>query len=520
MDARPKLFSSFSLTSSAPTSAQKDNDSVQKMLQRMAGNVAGAKQAMSVKPPQVGVFQQAVVQPGLAFPGTEQKSLFDAEFEALAERARSVSSIQQIQDVSREILTKFQMLKPEQLAELIQRMDTVIGHFPGDFLTTLGALLAGKLKELSSTQMASLMASFLAWPPESRQRFSDASRDFISASSLDIPSRLMELAPNELNCCLAAFVALGGAEHRFFTAVGRSAHARHKIFGPSQLASLLTILAEMRVVHNELFNAAGQALSTRVKEMRPVDILRAMRAFARCNARCDVLCQAIGDDVVRRFAEKGTNTGLRVEDLCEISWCLCALQAAHHDLFQLLFKQLEDVPKVSTDALCQLYEIHLSLDLEHKDSYSKYRLPSDTVISLLEHYKDNRKEARRCADKLRADVVTALKGLVDGTVTSNHRTSIGLLVDVAALKKRNALDGFVHIDIDSAISLIRPVDQDELSPAALIPDGSVALRRRLLQKQGLKVVSVRDGEWKTLEESKEKRRLLRSLLAPLGDVLE
>ena len=37
----------------------------------------------------------------------------------------------------------------------------------------------------------------------------------------------MELAPHELNCCLAGVVSLGCSDHKFFVSVGKSAQARY-----------------------------------------------------------------------------------------------------------------------------------------------------------------------------------------------------------------------------------------------------------------------------------------------------
>merc|ERR1719254_367172 len=112
------------------------------------------------------------------------------------------------------------------------------------------------------------MSSFLAWPAEARERFAEFSQEFATAASTEMPSRLMEFAPHELNCCLAAFMSLGVVDHKVFTEVGRSALARHKKFSPAQLATLLTILSEMRLVRLELFNAAARVICDRVRELR------------------------------------------------------------------------------------------------------------------------------------------------------------------------------------------------------------------------------------------------------------
>merc|ERR1712176_943998 len=100
------------------------------------------------------------------------------------------------------------------------------------------------------------------------------------------------------------------------------------------------------------------------------------------------------------------------------------------------------------------------------------------AAALLEIFKTNRKDARRCSERLRSDVASVLKSLVEGTVHTNHRTSIGLLTDVAALRKQSSTDGYIHIDIDSQLSTVRPIDQEDSAQTILAADGSVASRRR------------------------------------------
>merc|ERR1719333_570717 len=185
-----------------------------------------------------------------------------------------------------------------------------------------------------------------------------------------------------------------------------------------------------------------------------------------------------------------------------------------------MFQFLEKTPTIASDALLQLYECHLALESEYTEQYKRYQMDPDLADVLQDHYKENRKDERRCSEKQRNDVASALKSLVDGSVHVNHRTSSGLLVDVAALRKRSSTDGFIHVDLDSAVTVVRSLDQDEASPTNIIIEGPVALRRRILAKHGLRLVTVRESEWRELDDSKDKRRHLRSLLSSLGDVLE
>merc|ERR1712050_220219 len=111
------------------------------------------------------------------------------------------------------------------------------------------------------------------------------------------------------------------------------------------------------------------------------------------------------------------------------------------------------------------------LDADHKQAYSAYRADSDEVDALLDNYREFRKDERRCSERHRSDAASALKSLVDGSVHVNHRTSPGLLVDVVALRKRSSSDGFIHVDLDSNVTVIRSLDQDEPAQAALITEG-------------------------------------------------
>lgn len=525
-----------------PPKAQKDNDSVQKMMERLQGNVQQDKQARkdgedAPAPVQVrmqmrstrGGPQASLAQMleggGAALPfGNENfRTRADVEFEALLGRMPAAQSTEDVETLGREILIRFNSFSPQQITELLQKIDSSAGLQNGDFQAELSRVLIPRLKEFNSAQFTTLTSTFASWSNDARGnkkkgRFSEFSKAFFLAASAEMTSRLMEYAPHEINCCLAAFVSVGFSEHKFFASVGRAALARHSSFAPVQLTALLAILSEMRLVHVDLFNASAQFLSTRAKELRPVDVIRVLRSFSKCGVHNHGMCRAIGDEVVLRVRMKSST--FKVEDLCEISWAFCVLSYYHEDMFRTTFKELEKSPMISTDALIQVYECHLTLDCEHRSEYSRYRMDNDLAHALQDHYREHRKDERRCSERQRNDVASVLKSLVDGSVHVNHRTSTGLLVDVAALRKRSSTDGFIHVDLDSAVTVVRSLDQEEASPSSIIIEGPVALRRRILAKHGLRLVTVRESEWRDLDDSKDKRRHLRSLLSSLGDVLE
>jgi hypothetical protein len=519
---------------------QKDDESVAKMLERLQGNVEQTKHAvelnqeqMKARAAQMRASGQALgawsPEVGLNAFREDLRTRADFEFEALTSRMQSATEPADMDNIAREVLIRFASFNPQQVVELLQKLDGASGlqhHQGGDFLAEMSRLVVPRLKEFNSSQFTSLTSTFASWSSEARAdskrrggRFVEFSKAFFNAAAQEMSVRLMTFAPHELNCCLAAFVSVGFSDHKFFASVSRAALARHSSFAPVQLTALLAILSEMRLVHGDLFNAAAGFLTTRAKELRPVDIIRVLRSFSKCNVQHQGLCKAVSDEVISRTRDPKTAGSFKAEDLCEISWALMVLNHYHEGIFRTMFQYLEKTPTIAADALLQLYECHLALEAEYSDQYKRYQIDPDLVDTLEDHYKDYRKDERRCSEKQRNDVASALKSLVDGSVHVNHRTSSGLLVDVAALRKRSSTDGFVHVDLDSNVTTVRALDQED--PAqALVTEGAVALRRRIIQKAGLRLVTVRESDWRDLDDSKDKRRYLRSLLSALGDVLE
>merc|ERR1712187_954313 len=130
--------------------------------------------------------------------------------------------------------------------------------------------------------------------------------------------------------------------------------------------------------------AAGQAAANRIRELRAGGTMRLLRAFAKCNQSHDVLCQAVGDHVTSRWKAKGAKSGYKCEDLCELAWIFIVLNFYHEDLFKLTLKQVQDVPELGNDALCQLYEVHLALEMEQKEAYTTYKIEADKGLALLQ----------------------------------------------------------------------------------------------------------------------------------------
>jgi len=511
----------------------KDNDAVKKMMFQMQGNAQATKDvggkvaataaqvaAQAAAQAAAAAFSQAHPshQPGIANAFEQRGAADNSIVEALEQRAQAARSSEECEGVAKEVLQQIPVLPPDQVFEMLRMTEVVVKRLRGDMLKELSNVLGQRLKASTSSQFSLLISTFLLWSTEAREKLSDKCSELVNVVTSEMTERLMELAPAEVNSCLISLMALGHTDHKFLSAVCRACVARHNSFGPGELGKLLMILAELRLVHVDLFQASGQSASHRARELRAGETMRLMRAFAKCNQPHSILAQAIGDHVASRWKAKGIKSGFKCEELVELSWCFCVMQSYHEELFRLMFKQLQETPKVSNEALCQLYEVHLTLDSEHKEAYQPYRIADSAVQLLMDHYTKQRKDkdASKAASRQRDSVASSLKSLTEAHVQTNHRTGTGMLVDVAALRKRTSTDGFVHVEIDTASTLFRPIDQEDVKESQFVVEGPVALRRRILQKNGLKLITVREAEWKQLDESKERRRHLRTQLSSLG----
>jgi len=273
--------------------AQKDNDSVQKMLMRLQGNVQQTKQAVDQNSQALSMARtQSALADGSALVFRNDGRSADPEWNTLLQRVQVAQKPDEIEDLGRDVIFKLPSLSAEQAVELLQKLEGMAEIQNGDFLDEVMRALIPRLKEFTSTQFTSVMCTFTAWSmadvgdkKRHAARFAEVSKSLFTAAASEMSLRLMEFAAHEINCCLAAFVSVGFLEFKLFASVGRAALARHGSFGPTQLTALLTLLSEMRLVHLDLFHAAGHFLATHTKELRPVDVTQVLRAFAKCNVR-------------------------------------------------------------------------------------------------------------------------------------------------------------------------------------------------------------------------------------------
>eukprot|EP00913_Durusdinium_trenchii_P035837 g33535.t1 len=154
---------------------KKDADSVQKMLERLQGNVSETKQSVQLQA-QMGTRPGP---PKAAFPGAmpeagdDPRTQADFQFEALLSRAQMANDQLSLDHVAREILIRFPSFTSQQNIDLMQKMETAPAlrdHQNGDFLAELCRLLASRLRELTSMQFTSACSTVAAWSADPKRR--------------------------------------------------------------------------------------------------------------------------------------------------------------------------------------------------------------------------------------------------------------------------------------------------------------------------------------------------------------
>jgi hypothetical protein len=114
-------------------------------------------------------------------------------------------------------------------------------------------------------------------------------------------------------------------------------------------------------------------------------------------------------------------------------------------------------------------------------------------------------------------MLEALKNVVDGMTQQEAQSSAGFLVDVLAMPKKGS-KALCSIEVDGPQALTRsldPSDKDQVGQPSRVR-GPSALKRRVLQKAGMKVVVVSEDDWRGLNEDGKKRDHLRKLLKKAG----
>merc|ERR1711920_118446 len=142
------------------------------------------------------------------------------------------------------------------------------------------------------------------------------------------------------------------------------------------------------------------------------------------------LCRSVGDRLQR--CQEGEL--LSPEDLCSAAWAFCALGFYHGPLFKAalgLSGQSSWPGGSGIDALCLLYELHMTLKAIQPERYRYFELGDTEVHALRQHYKKHSggkgREVRleRASEKVHKDISKSLREVVEGTITRQHQMETG-----------------------------------------------------------------------------------------------
>lgn len=544
--------------------SKKDASSVLKFLQGAKDNIARA--ARSARGGQSGSGQQAQqdapqapqsptddgggavssssrAQPPAASSRSQAPAPHLTAWESLCNRLTSTGdmSADSRRAVEKEVLNMLPQLEPVRAVDLVVRAHFAEGlRASHSLLSDLCRALAGVASRFRSPDLTRLTEAMASWSitvanaaagagdepgkPLARPaqlKLTEAERSFFNAVSAEVSLRLMDIAPSDLARIAGAIASLGVGSTKLFSSIARAAVARADRFAPGELVGLIKAFDEARCFHTTLYEALARSLRVNARHAGPKEIVHGLSSLAMCNVRsdrADALARAIGDSLAGGVIGKT----LSAEESCLVAWAFCALDLFHAELFRAVFRALEDAPVQASRTLCQLYEMHLSLKAFHHGHYAEYELEDDTVRSLRDHYRKHpallKKE--RSSERMQADIADVLREVLDASISTNYCTSLGFSVDIVATtrssRRSSSSDLLVAIDVDGPHTLIRSLDALENATTSPRIHGQVSLKRRILQKNGVRLVTFAEEKYRSLDGSREKRDFLRNLLRAAG----
>lgn len=447
----------------------------------------------------------------------------------LRESSSSSSSLHSSEDrraLAKEVMTAMPSLDPSQVAQLFAQTHEVQALRSSGLLDEVCQLIGPAVSRFRSTDLAKIVSTAANWAGEEGRgrlernddkqlKLSEEVKTFFNAVVAEVSMRLMQLAAFDLARISSALVSVNFATPKFFSSFARAVVAKSDRLSPEELVALVSAFDLAGYFTSGVFEALVRSLTRSVKEIALPELCRGMHSLAVAGMRDDELGDAVAKDVPAR----ATASSLSAEDLCSLAWSFCALELHNDQLFRAVFRALEDNSVVANQTLCELYEIHLTLKGFHQESYTLYELEDATVRSLSSHYREHRNDhldkMERSSERLHSQIADLLKDIVDGSVATQYRTSLGVPVDIAVLRRRGSTSmPLVCIDVDGPHTMVRSLDPaDNLTQRV---KGAVALKRRLLPKHGFKLLVISEDHWQALTGPDAKRELLRKILVQAG----
>lgn len=514
-------------SSSQSRSSQKDSSSVLGILAMAQANIASQRAGGARGQPPTASATQGDGAAGGTTPGVTTAPSSASALEAITAKlqAAGTASSESRKSLGKEVLQLLPKLDPSRIAELAVRLHAVEAMRTEDLLSDMCQALVTGIPRFGSAHLTRLTGTLATWALETSDiggsgaaekiRLSEAARAFFNTVSAEVSLRLMDVAPGDLSRMALSLASVGLGGVRLFSSLARAAVARSDRFQPGELVALVGVFDKSGFFQQALFEALVRCMRVNVKDMQARDLMKGLQYLATCGVRDEELGQAMGEHVPKK-AQLG---GLNAEEFCSLAWTFCALDLHHDKFFRAVFRALEDAAVVSGETLCQLYEIHLSLKAFHHGSYAAYELEDDTAKSLCEHYKKQRSSGcravklERTSERLHSDVSDHLREVLECSISMQHSMPLGFTVDVVATKKRNSTP-LIYLDIDGPHTIVRSLDPTDGRVHRVRADA--LLRRRVIQKNGFRIASFTEDDWRGMDGSREKREFLRVMLRNAG----
>jgi len=497
--------------------SRKDSSSVLGILQQAqsnlargrAGAVRGATKAGpsdGTKTAQLEALQVRLQSGSIPADGSERISL-EREIVAMVKSADPQHVVELVEQVQ-----KLEALKGERLLdEMCQATVPTIPRCGGALLARLTSAYASWIRPLDNPA-----------PIEDKSTLPEGARAFFTGAAAEVSKNLTEITPSDLSIVAGALAHMGFGTAKLFTAIAKGTIDRSDSCKPSELVSLVSAFDKARLHHTGFLEVITQKLKASVKDVAAKDVQKGMRYLACASYRDEKLGQAVMDVL----AKKSLPSGLTAEEYCGLAWSLCVLDFYNERLIRGVFRALEDVERLSSDTLCELYELHLASKAQHS-SYSSIELDSDTVQSLKEHYsKHHARSARflkmeRPSERCHAEVADALQKVVDGIVQPRFESPSGLIADIGVTKKKSTSSSvIVLVEIEGPHVVHRSLDAPDSSHAGGGSKGRlrgpVAMKRKILQKGGYKVAVISEDDWRGHDDARAKREYLKSVILQAG----
>mmetsp|Transcript_22623 Transcript_22623/g.52766 ORF Transcript_22623/g.52766 Transcript_22623/m.52766 type:complete len:829 (+) Transcript_22623:2-2488(+) len=504
----------------ASTKPKKDATALTSILQQVQNNVARGNATDARRTDQVSL-QQAFTMGGSApSAASSSSSEVSKRYEALLERFDGSSAVVENRPaLEREVLNLLPKLEPRTATELVVRTQAEDGMRTSHLLQEVASTLRQSPK-LGSQNITRVIVALTAWviatcgpDDHGKVRLPDSVKAFFTSASKELSSRLLDITSADLARIAGALVSVGHIEAYFLASVAKAALTRGDRLGLQELIAVAEAIEKAGYWHTVLLELLVKSLVEHIAEVLPADLVKAMRTLAACCVR-----DARLPDLISKRVLQGDGAFSR-EDVCALAWALCALDQYHEDVCRaaLIAGPQDSAPEA---ALVNLYEIHLMLKTFHSSSYKRFALEDDAAEGLLEHYRKQRigasRRLGRPTEKIHEDVAAVLREVAGASVHRQHQTVAGLSIDVAAMDRRGSSPVAV-LEIDGPSTLLTSLaDVGDENRRSSRVRGSVLLKRRLLQRHGVRMGVISEDVWSSMGDSREKRELLRELLKAAG----